>query len=275
MSFDTGISRRRLGALTSLGAMAMLLSLGEGTASAAAPDEIKRAGKLRVGVMIDFPPFGGTDANEQPAGYDDDVAALMAKALGVQLDLVPVSGPNRIPYLLTDKVDVLIATLGITAKRAEEVLYSNPYSALTIYVLAPKSLTIRTAADLKDVKIGVARGATEDTSVTAIAPPGTEILRFDDDATAFEAMVTGQVQAMGASNTVLARFNKEYAQLHIEPKFTLMRQANGMAFRKSDTTFRDWSNAFIAEIFNDGDLSKISQKWFGTPLTSLPPMPQF
>jgi polar amino acid transport system substrate-binding protein len=275
MAFDTDLSRRRLGALTSMGAMAMLLSLGEGIAFAATPDEIKQAGKLRVGVMIDFPPFGGTDANQQPAGYDDDVAALMAKALGVQLVLVPVSGPNRIPYLLTNKVDVLIATLGITAKRAEEVLYSTPYSALTIYVLAPKSLTIRTAADLNNVKIGVARGATEDTAVTAIAPPGATIMRFDDDATTFEAMVTGQVQAMGASNTVLARFNKDYPQLNIEPKFTLLRQANGMAFRKSDTAFRDWTNTFIAQIVNDGELSKINQKWFGIPLTSLPPMPQF
>ena len=81
------------------------------------------------------------------------VAALMAKSLGVKLELVPVTGPNRIPYLLTNKVDVLIATFGITAERSKQVLFSNPYSSLTIYVLAPKSLNIKTTDDLKPVEV--------------------------------------------------------------------------------------------------------------------------
>ena len=275
MSFKTPITRRSFGALAALGMAAAATPALITPANAATPDEIKARGTLQVGVLTDYPPFGGTDANQKPAGYDADVAALMAKALGVKLDLVPVTGPNRIPYLLTNKVDVLIATFGITAERSKQVLFSNPYSALTIYVLAPKSLKITGPADLKGVTIGVARASTQDTGITAIAPAGTEIRRFDDDATTLQALISGQVQAMGASNTILAQLTKDYPKMEIEPKITLKEQANGMAFRKTDTALRDWANTFIAKAEKDGEISKINEKWFGQPLKKLPPMPTF
>ncbi len=275
MSFKTPITRRSFGALAALGMAAAATPALITPADAATPDEIKARGTLQVGVLTDYPPFGGTDANQKPAGYDADVAALMAKALGVKLDLVPVTGPNRIPYLLTNKVDVLIATFGITAERSKQVLFSNPYSALTIYVLAPKSLKITGPADLKGVTIGVARASTQDTGITAIAPPGTEIRRFDDDATTLQALISGQVQAMGASNTILAQLTKDYPKMQIEPKITLKEQANGMAFRKADTALRDWANTFIAKAEKDGEISKINERWFGQPLKKLPPMPTF
>jgi polar amino acid transport system substrate-binding protein len=257
MSQLMSICRRGFGALA-LGGLAMT-ALGAVPVQAATPDEIKARGKLIVGVLTDYPPFGGTDANQQPAGYDADVAALMAKSLGVKLELVPVTGPNRIPYLLTNKVDLLIATFGITPERQKQVLFSNPYSTLTIYVLAPKSLNIKTPEDLKNVTISVARASTQDIAISAIAPAGTPLKRFDDDATTLQALISGQVQAIGASNTVLAQINKDYPQLGIEPKITL----------------KEFSNKFIAEIVANGELSKINQRWFGIPLTKLPPMPQF
>jgi len=267
------ILRRSLYAL--LLAVIAAASLSARPASAATPEEIKARGKLMVGVLTDYPPFGGTDAQQQPAGYDADVAKLMAKSLGVTLELVPVTGPNRIPYLLTNKVDVLIATFGITAERSKQVLFSNPYSTLTIYVLAPKSVNVKTPEDLKAITISVARASTQDTAISAIAPQGTALKRFDDDATALQALISGQVQAIGASNTILAQLNKDYPQLNIEPKITLREQANGMAFRKSDTVLQDYANKFIADIEKNGELSAINQRWFGIPLSKLPPMPQF
>jgi polar amino acid transport system substrate-binding protein len=273
MSLFKSVLRRSLGAMLLAGVAAA--TLGAAPAGAATPDEIKTRGKLMVGLLTDYPPFGGTDAQQQPAGYDADVAKLMAKALGVQLELVPVTGPNRIPYLLTNKIDVLIATFGITAERTKQVLFSNPYSSLTIYVLAPKSLAIKAPEDLKGVTISVARASTQDTAISAVAPQGTQLKRFDDDATALQALISGQVQAMGASNTILAQLNKDYPQLNIEPKLTLREQANGMAFRKADTALAEFANKFIADIEKSGELSTINQRWFGIPLTKLPPMPSF
>lgn len=273
MSKLKSLLRRSVCALLLAGLAAVALNAAP--AEAATPAEIKARGKLMVGVLTDYPPFGGTDAQQQPAGYDADVAKLMAKSLGVTLELVPVTGPNRIPYLLTNKIDVLIATFGITAERMKQVAFSNPYSTLTIYVLAPKTLNVKTPEDLKSITISVARASTQDTAISAIAPPGTPLKRFDDDATALQALISGQVQGMGASNTILAQLNKDYPQLGIEPKITLREQANGMAFRKADTALQEYANSFIAEIEKNGELSAINQKWFGIPLPKLPAMPQF
>jgi polar amino acid transport system substrate-binding protein len=265
------VPRRILGSML----LALLtVSLTGAPSAAATPEEIKARGTLKVGLLIDYPPFGGTDAQQQPAGYDADVAKLLAKSLGVALELVPVTGPNRIPYLLTNKIDVLIATFGITPERAKQVLFSNPYSSLTIYVLAPKNVTVKAADDLKGLTIAVARASTQDTAISAIAPPGTVLKRFDDDATALQALISGQVQALGASNTVLAELNKNYTQLNMEPKLTLKEQANGMAFRKSDLALQQYANKFITDAEKSGELNAINQRWFGTQLTKLPPMPQ-
>jgi ABC-type amino acid transport substrate-binding protein len=112
----------------------------------------------------------------------------------------------------------------------------------------PRPVAIKKPERPEGVTIGVARASTQDTAISAVAPQGTQLKRFDDDATALQALISGQVQAMGASNTILAQLNKDYPQMNIEPKLTLKEQANGMAFRKADTALAEWSNKFIAEI---------------------------
>lgn len=268
------IRRYRFGVLAAIGVVAASLGI-IATAQAASPEEIKARGKLIVGVMTDYPPFGGVDSQQKPDGYDADVARLLAEAIGVELELVPVTGPNRIPYLLTNKVDALIATLGITEPRLKQVLFSNPYSALTISVLAPKSLEIKTPEDIGSVTVSVSRASTELAALQAIAPKTTPIKIFDDDALSIQALISGQTQALGASTVVLAHLTKSFPELDIEQKILLNEQPNGMAFRKEDTALLDYANKFIAENVENGELSKINEKWFGFPLNKLPPMPQF
>lgn len=275
MDVSHRISRRRLAGLLAAGGSVALMPALTRPAQAATPEEIRQRGRISVGVLTDYPPFGGTDAEQKPAGYDVDVARLFAKELGVELQLVPVTGPNRIPFLLTNKVDMLIATFGITEERAKQVLFSQPYSAFTTYILAPKSAAISGPDDLKGVRVGVARASTQDLAVMAIAPKEIRIMRFDDDATTTQSLISGQTQAIGASSTVLAQLRQNYPKLEIEPKFTLRAQANGMAFRKQDEALRDFSNGFIKRLVDSGELGRIYERWFGTAMDPLPPMPQF
>ena len=75
-----------------------------GAAGAQTLEEIEQQGRIDIGMLVDFPPFGIIDQQGNPAGYDADVARLLAENLGVEVNLVPVTGPNRIPYLLSDQV---------------------------------------------------------------------------------------------------------------------------------------------------------------------------
>ncbi len=254
-------------------ALAALLSLTV-NAFALTPGEIKAHGKLVVGVLTDFPPFDGLDANRQPAGYDADVAKLMADALGVKLELVPVTGPNRIPYLLTNRVDVLIASLGFTLQRAQQVAFSNPYSTLGILVMAPKEMEIKTPQDLAKYTVGVTRAGSQDTLVSGVAPSGTRIMRYDDDSISIQAMIAGQVQVLGGSTIHLAVLNRDHPEMHIEEKFALNEQGNGIGLRKADTELLAWTNDFIAKIVASGQLNDIHQRWLGSPLAPLPELPK-
>src|SRR5262245_37727634 len=89
-------------------------------------DTIEKRGTLLVGVNLSTPPFGTTDSEMQPAGYDVEVAKLLAQDLGVKLQFVPVTNDSRIPTLLTGKADVIIASLQITSERVKSIIFSTP-----------------------------------------------------------------------------------------------------------------------------------------------------
>jgi polar amino acid transport system substrate-binding protein len=238
-------------------------------AAAQTLQEIKQKGSLNVGILVDFPPYAGVDAQNQPDGYDADVAKLMAKELGVKLNLVALTGPNRIPFLLTNKVDLLIASLAVTPERAKQVQFSRPYSAATIVLYGAKKLNIKTPADMKGVRIAVARASTQDTALTAIAPEGTEIRRFDDDASAVQALLSGQVDAMGCATTVAAQIAQRAGDA-FENKLILKQQLMAVAMRQGQPELLKTVNELVAKNVDNGELSKLYRKWLKADLPVMP-----
>lgn len=265
----TLFTRRRMTAATAVLACSTLLAAWAPSASAQTAQDIKKKGTLTVGMLVDFPPYGTVDASNQPDGYDADVAKLLAKDLGVKLNLVPVTGPNRIPFLLTNKVDLLVASLAVTPERAKQVQFSRPYSAATIVLYGPKKTSIKTPADLKGLRIAVARASTQDTALTAMAPQGADIRRFDDDASAMQALLSGQVDAIGCSTTVAAQIAKRAGDTY-ENKLVLREQFMAVAMRQGQADLEKTVNAFIEKNLANGELNKLYQKWLQASLPALP-----
>ncbi len=263
------LPRRPLGLLGAAGAV--LATLGASTpAEAQTIDELLSRKKIKIGCLVDLPPFGLTNSSGKYEGYDIDVANLMAKYMGVTPEIVPVTGPNRIPYLLSSQVDILVAIFGITPERALQVEFSIPYSSIDIEILAPHALKITDAADLKGLKVGVARASTQDTAISAMAPPGTHIMRFDDDSTTAQAILSGQIDAIGVNNITAKQIMDMKPEAHFEVKMVLRHQPNGITLRRGQTALLQWVNTFIYYIKNNGELDGICRKWLGTPLPELP-----
>lgn len=244
---------------------AMVAGATFSTASAQTVDEIKQRGSVNIGLLVDFPPFGIINEQGQPDGYDADVAKLLAEDFGVTLNLVPVTGPNRIPYLLSNQVDILVASLGVTPERAEQVDFSEPYAGIEIFVFGDTGTEVAEAADLAGKNVGVARASTQDTSITEIAPEGTNIQRFDDDASAVQALLSGQVPLMGASNVVISQIEAA-APGRFDTKFSLRRQSQGIATRPGQTELMDAINDFLARKKESGELNSLHEQWVGGPL---------
>ena len=231
--------------------------------------DIKKKGEITIGMLVDFPPYGTTNAQNQPDGYDADVAKLLAKDLGVKANIVPVTGPNRIPFLLTNKVDVLVASLAITPERAKQVDFSTPYAAATIVLYGVTKVQLKEPADLKGKRVGVARASTQDVALTAVAPEGTEIRRFDDDASAMQALMSGQVDAIGCSTTVAAQIAKRAPAGTYENKFNLRQQVMGVAMRPGQAELKKTLDDFVARNKANGELGKLYQRWLGTDFPSM------
>ena len=265
----TSFQRRSVLAAAATLAAGTLLSAWSPLAAAQSVADLKKKGELTIGMLVDFPPYGTVNSANQPDGYDADVARLLAKDLGVPVKLVPVTGPNRIPFLLTNKVDLLVASLAVTPERAKQVQFSKPYSAATIVLYGPKKLNVKTPADLKGVRVAVARASTQDTALTAMAPEGTDIRRFDDDASAMQALISGQVDAIGCSTTVAAQIAKRVPANSFENKLVLRQQLMAVAMRPGQAELEKAVNDAIAKHVADGELNKLYRKWLETDLPNL------
>jgi polar amino acid transport system substrate-binding protein len=226
---------------------------------------VKDRGTIKVGVLVDWPPYAGSNAQNQPAGYDADVAELLAKDLGLKLQYVIMTGPNRIPFLLTDKADVLVASLAITPEREKQVQFSIPYSAASMVLLGPADLKLSGPADFPKFKIGVPRASTTDIGVSKVAPEGTKLRRFDDDASALQAMLVGQVDAVGTSSVIAAdvqkRFPGKYKVLYV-----INEQVMAITMRKDRPELLKVMNQFVKTNVENGEFDKLFQKSLGTPL---------
>jgi len=233
--------------------------------AAQTPEELAAKGNVAIGMLVDFPPFGIMNADNQPDGYDADVAKLLAEHLGVPLTIVPVTGPNRIPYLLSGQVDLLVASLGITPERAERVAFSDPYAGIAIGVYGLVDEDLSSPDKLVGHTVGVTRASTQDSAVTAVAPEGSTIQRFDDDASAVQALLAGQVDAIGVSN-IISNQIEAMAPGRYDVKFDLSQQVQGIAVRPGSDALLAEINAFIEQAKADGTLNEIHEKWLGSPL---------
>jgi polar amino acid transport system substrate-binding protein len=239
-------------------------------AAAQTVDDIIKRGTVQIAVDPTSAPFGVTGTDGQPDGFDVDVAKLVAKYLGVKLELVPVTSQNRIPYLLTNRVDLVISLFSVTPERALQVSFSSPYAAVGTIVTAKTDKKIATFADLKGMKVGVPRGTIPDTLLTKMALPDVQIVRFDDEATSLQALATGQVDALGSSTTALVVLNRGKAQKEFERKLTLVENHFGIGVRRGQFDLLQWLNSFVYAIRANGELNTITEKWTGEKMGPLP-----
>ena len=234
-------------------------------------DDIIKKGTIVVGVSTTTPIFGLVGSDGQPEGYDPDVARLLAKYLGVKVEFVPVTGANRIPQLLSGRVDVLICLFGITPERAQQVWYSMPYAYEAATLVAPAAVNVRTVDDLRGKRVGVPRGAMQDLMLTPLAQEkGFNLQRFDDEATELQALISGQIDLGGTGLLVNQRLNRNDPGKDYQVKILLRPLHFGIGIRRGETDKLQWLNTFVYTIKNNGELDAISRKWRGLPLEDLP-----
>ncbi len=215
-------------------------------------DEIKDSGKLVVGVFSDKKPFGYVDENGDYQGYDVYFARRLAEDLGVDLELVSVDAPNRVEYLTSAKVDVILANFTVTPERAEVVDFALPYMKVALGVVSPDSALITDVKDLEGKTLIVSKGTTAETYFTENHPEVT-LLKFDTYTEAFNALLDGRGDALSTDNTEVLAWALE------NPGFTVGIESLGSldtiapAVQKGNDTMK----AFI-----DEEIVKLAEEKF-------------
>ena len=252
--------------------LAVVLALGLAPAAFAesALDAIVAKKSIAIAIPTDFPPYGFVGTDMAPQGLDVDMARLIAAKLGAAVELVPVSSANRIPYLQTHKADLVISTLGKNPEREKVIDFSAAYSPFFQAVFAPKSLAIKSPADLGGKTVGVTRGAIEDLELTKIAPPSADVKRFEDNNATVSAFVSGQVQVIATGASVAGNMMARNPQLGTEFKLLLKDSPNFIGVAKGDDKLRLKVNEIIAAAKASGEIDKLCQKWLGRPAGDLP-----
>jgi polar amino acid transport system substrate-binding protein len=252
-----------------LGALfAASLLLGSAARAESTLDAVVKRGTLIVGISLGTPPFGITNGEMEPDGYDVGVAKLLARDLGVKLQIQDIVGSARVPSITAGKVDIVISSFSITAERAKVIAFSNPVFIDQQVMLAPKGTALASIADMKGKRIGVTRSSTNDIVVTKFAPSGTTIQRFDDDASTDQAMLAGQIDGMVTSGGLAKVLAQRTPAL--ETKFVVSQAPMAVGLRIDDPEWLHWINTALFLDWTNRDIPALQEKWFGAANASLP-----
>ncbi len=238
-----------------------LCMLGASVARADALEDIKKKGVLVVGTKADYRPFGYLDPSGKIVGFEPDLAADVAKRLGVKLELVPVVASNRIQFLQQGKIDMMIATMSDTPERRKTVDIIDPsYYGSGTNVLALKTAGLKTWEALRGKKVCLIQGAfynkelQEKYGVDGVAFPGT--------AEAYAALKGGNCVAFAYDDTaIVGEMQKPEWSAYDMPLDSILFVPWGLAVKQGEKGFADMMSKTATEWHKSGFIQDLEKKW--------------
>jgi len=237
--------------------IAALAALGLGTALASPAlaeesfrtlDEIKESGTVNIGVFSDKSPFGYVDENGEYQGYDVYLAERLGEDLGVEINYVSTEAANRIEYLQTGKVDIILANFTVTPERAEEVDFALPYMNVALGVVSPEDAVIESLDDIgEDDQVIVISGTTAETYL-AKNNPEIKLQKYDAYAEAKTAFENGNGVAWANDNTEVIAFSIENEGYVVGIPSLGSADTIAPAVTKGNETLLNWLNEEIVAL---------------------------
>ena len=205
-------------------------------------DEIKKSGKINIGVFSDKAPFGYVDENGKYQGYDVYFGNKLGKDLGVKVNYVSTEAASRVEYLQTGKVDLILANFTVTDERAEQVDFALPYMNVALGLVSHKDNVITSLDQIgADDQVIVISGTTAETYLTKHNPE-IKLQKFDTYAAAKSAFENGTGVAWANDNTEVIAFAKENPGYTVGIKELGEKDTIAPAVTKGNDTLKNWIN---------------------------------
>jgi polar amino acid transport system substrate-binding protein len=246
-----------IGVLAGCGSTATKETKGEPTAKSSIED-IKKRGTIKIGVFSDKPPFGFVDANGKNQGFDVYIGKRLAKDLlgdESKVEFVLVEAASRVEFLQTNKVDLILANFTVTDERKQKVDFANPYMKVALGVVAPDGAPITSVEQLKGKKLIVNKGTTAETFFTKNYPD-IELLKYDQNTEAFEALKDKRGAALAHDNTLLFAWARENAGYTVGIPTLGSLDTIAPAVKKGDKELLAWVNTELETLGKENFIHK-------------------
>ncbi|MDU8924095.1 cysteine ABC transporter substrate-binding protein [Pasteurellaceae bacterium LIM206] len=230
--------------------------------SASAVERIKQADKVRIGVFSDKPPFGYVDSQGKSQGFDVEIAKAITKDLlgdENKAEFVLVEAANRAEYLLSNKVDIILANFTVTPERKEVVNFAKPYMKVALGVVSKDSAPITDVAQLADKTLLLNKGTTADAYFSKNYP-NIKTLKFEQNTETFQSLLDGRGDALAHDNTLLFAWVKENPGYVVAIKNLGEQDFIAPAVKKEDSDLLQWLDAEIEKLGKEGVLNQAYQK---------------
>lgn len=209
--------------------------------------QIKKSGTIKIAVFSDKKPFGYVDEYGEYQGYDVYFAKRIAQDLGVKVQFVPVEAASRVEVLQTGKVDITLANFTVTPERAEKVDFALPYMKVALGIVSPEKELITSPEQLIGKKLIISKGTTAETFFQKNYPE-VELLKFDQYAEAYAALLNGRGAAMSTDNTEVLAWALENPGYAVGVDSLGSLDAIAPAVQKGNTDLLNWINEEIKSL---------------------------
>ena len=221
--------------------------------------------KIRIGVQTEAAPWGVKESDGSYQGFDIDIANALGKALGAQVQFVPETNESRIPSILADKVDVVIASFTASDDRSQQVEFTIPYAAGGTLIAVPKDSPIHSYADLAGKSISASRGSIGEGILENEFPQAKPAL-YNSFADSVQALKSGKVDGLIENNVIVPDLVRKDPNLRVLDGPVLDPALMSFGIQQGDEIWQQYLDNFIRNYNVSGENEAASEKWLNQPM---------
>lgn len=248
--------------------LAGMLSLFGMTASVQADklDDVINAGELRCGVVLDFPPIGYMNSDNEPAGFDVEYCNDLAAAMEVDAKILPITWAERLPVIVNNRADVVFGATSDTLERAKTVGFSIPYAIYFAQAVVGKDSGIETFEDMKGKRVGAAVGTVPEIEFLKYAEKwGTKDLYqgYQSENEVFLAVAQGKIDAGITTNTAVKPIAEQYDNIIAGPRMPWTTDYTSVVGPRKDQGWLNYLNLFVTHQVRSGRYQELWGQFVG------------
>lgn len=242
----------------------VLIVAVSGISQARTMEDIKKAGKIVIGVKGDYPPWGVINKDNKFEGWEIDLCHKLAEYLfgdPSKVEFVAVTGGNRIPFLNSGKIDIIWATMGITPKRQKVVDFSIPYFKSGVQLLTKKNSGIDQIEDLKGKTVITIKGTTGAQGLEKLVPEAKQI-KFDKTSEGLQALRDDRGVAFAQDDILLFKLIQSNPDWRVTGR-VFNKTDWAIGFRKGEDDIQKYVNDAIRKMYESGFMVESLKQWWG------------